>query len=246
MFKRQPVNSINCVLTYTYNRTESTVYESAHSSKRPCLEESHTCTSSSTSDLPTSISSCITVSHCNDWDTESPSSFDDLGVIVAAANGSFESSNHQAQHLDDAIKYKLLTTHCSRTSNVLHSHKITKKGKTWKVSFQQSWLEKFTWLSYSPFLQGSICRNCILFPESFVKGGSQGGKPSVLVMSSYQKLYSKALGNDGVLVCHNNNEYHNKATEKADLFILNFTTPSSKIDSQLLIDKSRNFASNCI
>ena len=53
------------------------------------------------------------MSHCNDLHTESPSSSDDLGVIVAAANGSFESLRHQVQHLDDAIKYKLLTAHCS-------------------------------------------------------------------------------------------------------------------------------------
>ena len=60
------------------------------------------------------------MSHCNNSHTESPSS-DDLGVIVAAANGSFESLKHEVQHLDNAIKYKLLTAHCSpRTSDVLH------------------------------------------------------------------------------------------------------------------------------
>ena len=58
------------------------------------------------------------MSHCNDSHTESPSLSDDLGVIVAAANGSFESLKHQVQHLDDAIKYKLLTAHCSPSSYV--------------------------------------------------------------------------------------------------------------------------------
>ena len=64
------------------------------------------------------------------------------------------------------------------------------------------------------------------------------------MLSSYQKPYSKALGNDGVLVCHNNNEYHNKATEKADLFILNFITPSSIIDSQLLKQQEQQASTN--
>ena len=56
----------------------------------------------------------------------------------------------------------------------------------------------------------------------------------MLVISAYQKPYSKALGKDGVLVCHEKTAMHRHAVERADLFTLNFAHPSSRIDSQLL------------
>ena len=106
----------------------------------------------------------------------------------------------------------------STSKDVLQSHSVTKKGKTWSVKFQQKWLDQFPWLSYSSVLAGGICRYCILFPEQLRRGGSQGAKPGVLVLSAYQKPYTKALGKDGILVSHEKSAMHQHAAEQADFF----------------------------
>ena len=74
-------------------------------------------------------------------------------------------------------------------------------------------------------LQGGLCRNCVLFPEQPTRGGRQTGKPGVLVLTPYQKPYTKALGKDGVLVLHEKSSMHYHSTEKADLFVQNFLNP---------------------
>ena len=42
------------------------------------------------------------------------------------------------------------------------------------------------------------------------KGGSQGEHPGVLVLSSYQKPYTKALGKDGIFNSQHADNYVNK------------------------------------
>ena len=120
--------------------------------------------------------------------------------------------------------------------DTLHSHSVTKNGKTWNVSFQLRWLEQFPWLSYSSVVSGGICRYCILFPEQPGRGEGLGSRTrsGVLILSPYQGSYSKALGKDGVLVCHNYTVMHHRATERADLFLYNFLHTSERIDSMLL------------
>lgn len=50
-------------------------------------------------------------------------------------------------------------------------------------------------------------------------------REEVLVLSPYQKSYSKALGKDGILVCHEETVMHRNAAEKADLFKQNLPNP---------------------
>lgn len=116
------------------------------------------------------------------------------------------------------------------TGAALHSHPVTKGGKTWKVTFQRRWIEQFPWLSYSSILEGGICKHCILFPEQPKRGGSQGTIPGVLVLAVYQSPYNRALGKDGILVCHENSIMHCHATNLADLFLLSVKNPDSRID----------------
>ena len=107
-----------------------------------------------------------------------------------------------------------------------HSHPVTKNGKTWNVFFQLRWLEQFPWLSYSSVLSGGICRYCILFPEQPGRGEGLGrcSRSGVLFLSPYQSSYSKALGKDGVLNCHENTVMHRRATEKVNFSFATFPT----------------------
>ena len=62
-------------------------------------------------------------------------------------------------------------------------------------------------------------------------GGSQGAKPGVLVLSAYQKPYTKAVG---ILVSHEKSAMHQHAAEQADFFKQNFRNPAKRIDSRLM------------
>ena len=141
------------------------------------------------------------------------------------------------QKIPDDKKKQYLSNHFKPSPrDTLHSHLVTKNGKTWNVSFQLRWLEQFPWLSYSSVVSGGICRYCILFPEQPGRGEGLGSRirSGVLILSPYQGSYSKALGKDGVLVCHNYTVMHHRATERVDLFLHNFLHSSERIDSMLL------------
>ena len=141
------------------------------------------------------------------------------------------------QKIPDDKKRQYLTNHFKPLpGSLLHSHPVTKNGKTWNVSFQLRWLEQFPWLSYSRVVSGGICRYCILFPEKPGRGEGLGryNRSGVLILSPYQGSYSKALGKDGILVCHNQTVMHCRAAERADIFLRNFLHASERIDSRLL------------
>ena len=161
----------------------------------------------------------------------------DLGVIVQDVNGSWNRLTSVVQKIPDDKKKQYLTNHFKPLpGSLLHSHPVTKNGKTWNVSFQLRRLEQFPWLSYSRVVSGGICRYCILFPEKPGRGEGLGryNRSGVLILSPYQGSYYKALGKDGVLVCHNQTVMHCRAAERADLFLRNFLYASERIDSRLL------------
>ena len=160
-----------------------------------------------------------------------------LGLIIQEVNGSWDILRSVVQKIPDDNKKQYLSNHFKPSPrDTLHSHSVTKNGKTWNVSFQLRWLEQFPWLSYSSVVSGGICRYCILFPEQPGRGEGLGSRTrsGVLILSPYQGSYSKALGKDGVLVCHNYTVMHHRATERADLFLHNFLHTSERIDSMLL------------
>ena len=96
----------------------------------------------------------------------------DLGALVQAAGGSWDILRTLVNELSADRKKQCLSCHCKPASaESLHSHPVTKLGKTWNVSFQLRWMEKYPWLSYSILLSGGICRYCILFPEQPSRGG---------------------------------------------------------------------------
>ena len=129
---------------------------------------------------------------------------------------------------------------------ILHSHPVTKTGRTWNVSFQMKWLDQFPWLSYSTLLSGGICKYCILFPEPPARGDGlgRGSRAGVLILSPYQGPYSKALGKDGILVCHDHAVMHCRAAERADFIIRNFNNPSERIDTRLMRGRDQQASEN--
>lgn len=169
----------------------------------------------------------------------------DLGAIVHAAHNSLDQLRHISGEMEDAKKLQYLVSHFKPAStDTLHSHPVFKQGRCWNASFQQQWLEKFQWLSYSNELEGGLCRYCILFPERPNRGGSHGANPGVLVLGPYQKPYTKALGRDGLLISHEKSSMHRHATEKADVFIQNFKTPDARIDNRLMKQQSEQEQKN--
>ena len=72
----------------------------------------------------------------------------------------------------------------------------------------------------------------------------------VLVLPSYQKTYTKALGKDGILVHHEQNVMHQHATERADCFKLTFIAPDVRVDckseTRTRRRKQRNSMSHCL
>lgn len=155
----------------------------------------------------------------------------DLGTVVKAAEGSWDVLRRLSHEITDEKRMQYLTFHWKPSeSDILHSHQVTKGKKTWKVSFQSKWLKQFPWLCYSNLLEGGICSHCILFPHKVTKGTT----PGVLVTAPYQKSYTKALGKDGILNCHEQSVMHKYATEQADLFKQTFENPDRcRVDSQL-------------
>jgi hypothetical protein len=69
---------------------------------------------------------------------EPSSAFIDMGTLVLSANGSFDHLRQLAKNIPDAQRMQYLAFHSKPTSkDVLQSHSVTKKGKTWSVKFQQ-------------------------------------------------------------------------------------------------------------
>ena len=121
-------------------------------------------------------------------------------------------------HLDACPKTSVMLRECSiflftQNQQLQIIYILTKSGKSWKVKFQQRWLDELPWLSYSGLLRGGICRCCILFTQGPKRGGSHGSLLGVFVLSSYQYPYNKALSKDGVLGSHEKNAVHVQAVE---------------------------------
>ena len=104
--------------------------------------------------------------------------------------------------IPDSKWFNILSNDIPSSSKPIQSHLVTEQGKTWIVYFQLHWLQQFSWLHYSTEIDGGICcySNLFLKPPNRQRGGSQGIIPGVLVLSSYQELYTKALGNEGILL----------------------------------------------
>ena len=123
-------------------------------------ETSSTTETTATTETITITSTATTVTSSTSSNTIMEEQVDrliDLGAVVREANGSWDKLRSLVQHLSDDKKKQYLSHHFKPSNgDTLHSHPVTKKGRTWKVSFQQHWLLEFTWLSTAIYFQGGF------------------------------------------------------------------------------------------
>ena len=140
-----------------------------------------------------SATSSATLSSTSPTKSATPSSDGqiDLGTIVQAANGSWDRLSAQVTKLLDDRKKQYPSFHSKPSvSDCLHSHPVTKMGRSWNVSFQMK-------VARSVFVVLSFLEvYCILFPEPPARGDELGRGSGVgaLILSPYKSPYSKALG----------------------------------------------------
>lgn len=93
------------------------------------------------------------------------SDFSDLGKIVTGAiklnttsSAKMISCILNQPFPDDVAKLK---TGCAQTTNTGEFKKT--------LSYQSSWMNQFSWLTFSKLLNGGLCKFCVMFPQSDVQ-----------------------------------------------------------------------------
>ncbi|KAL4099002.1 hypothetical protein QTP88_023505 [Uroleucon formosanum] len=105
------------------------------------------------------------------------------------------------------------------------------------IKFQQRWLDKFNWLSYSEKLEGAFCKYCVVFAKSGGKGSQALGS---LVTHAFQN-WKKALE---VFEKHSKHEYHTLSLLKSEQFLKSFSSGQPSIidilDTERIKQKKEN------
>ena len=138
----------------------------------------------------------------------------DVGELVelSSTNEQLESAIHS---LTDAEKYQYLTEHFKPFRG--YPFPSTYMNKCNRL-FQHKWLTKYSWLVYSPKLDGGSCLPCFLFSTNRCGKG-------VLVNSTFIRWtrVTEVLGN------HAMHEYHLNCLTKADAFKCGYNDPGKTI-----------------
>ena len=108
----------------------------------------------------------------------------------------FEKLKHSAGNICDRKCFQYPTMHLCTHESVSMSFSYQTLNNL-ESFFQLLGLAQLPWLKE---VEGGLRSYCILFPESPLRqrGGGPGTIPGVLVVSSYQKPYTKAPGKDGL------------------------------------------------
>ena len=152
--------------------------------------------------------------------------------------GLFVSKPEKISSLSDTDKYQLLINHFTPQDGVPLAYlEVQKAGKSWKASFQLSWLNEYHWMVYSPSEKGGFCKYCALYAHI------DKGFLSVLVKSPFTK-FGRAKGKDGILTNHPDNTYHKDACERTKAFLSTYQNPEARIDSQVSTEVQRRSDTN--
>ncbi|XP_025192721.1 uncharacterized protein LOC112592782 [Melanaphis sacchari] len=132
----------------------------------------------------------------------------DIGVYVIK-------KKNQTFKMDDVLKEKLLRKTWIPNSFTGLYVQITKYKKR---HFQKSWLDEFKWLTYSKYLNGAFCKNCVVFgPVSTIGKGSNLKVGQLLILPFRNWKSAK-----NVFLTHSNLQYHKLAMIKSSNFLLTF------------------------
>lgn len=125
-----------------------------------------------------------------------------------AVNHSFDLGEYINDSVSDEVKYQLITN--IRALNLSHDFKkdIDEK-KTNKRPFQKTWLQKYSWLVYSPKLKGGLCKFCTLFKPVLKRGIF--GAFVIKAHQDYKHFHEDARG-------HENSSCHLESTSRAKRF----------------------------
>ena len=94
-------------------------------------------------------------------------------------------------------------------------------------SFNYHWLETFSWLSYSPALDGAFCLPCVLFACDIVKSGQQLERLLHKPLDTWTSAMRKLKEHE------NNSKIHKAATVMASEFKKNMERKTTSIHHQL-------------
>ena len=146
----------------------------------------------------------------------------------------------QSRVLTDAEKNQLITsTQANIAEGDLDRRYFTIEGarKRKQISFQQRWLQEYTWLRYESreSHRGGWCLPCIFFLNQ-----SERASLGVFVKTPFVN-YNKSKE-----ICrkHAQTDYHSRAVTRAYHFRKNYSNPEQRIDSRLSDINARNFRLN--
>ena len=145
----------------------------------------------------------------------------------------------------DASRVQFPTLHLKlSSSDIHHSHQIpvTTRAKPGLSISNKSGCSSFVGSLTVPCFQEASVDSAFSFLGSLTEEGvwehwCLGLVPwSCLLEYGLQEtiLYSKALGKDGILVCHEQIAMHHRVEERADLFLQNYRKPDTRVDTQLI------------
>ncbi|KAL4127023.1 hypothetical protein QTP88_011221 [Uroleucon formosanum] len=137
--------------------------------------------------------------------------------------------------LSDHEKNIVLTNLWSPQANYLFP--LLNNNAKRNIKFQQCWLDKFNWLSYSEKLEGAFCKYCVVFAKSGGKGSQALGSR---VKHAFQN-WKKALE---VFEKHSKHEYHTLSLLKSEQFLKSFSSGQPSIidilDTERMKQKKEN------
>lgn len=123
-------------------------------------------------------------------------------------NHSFDLGEYINHSVSDEVKYLLLTN--PRALNSSHDFKKDiDEQKPLKRPFQKTWLEKYSWLVYSPKLKGGLCKFCTLFKPVLKRGIF--GAFVIKAHQDYKHFHEDARG-------HEKSSWHLESTSKGISF----------------------------
>lgn len=139
----------------------------------------------------------------------------------------------EKSNITDFVKKRLLENpFCSPKNYVFPFSEHNKQGKVVKRYLNQSHLDKYSWLVYSPSMKGVYCKYCSLFAPNKV-GENRCQIESGMLVSKPLTTFSKLLGKNGLLQKHQNNKYHINSVESAKLFLNLYDKPQLEIQNIL-------------
>ena len=94
-----------------------------------------------------------------------------------------------------------------RKNDYLLRKAVTKNNKTFHILYKKEWADKYSWHTYSPYLNGGLCKVCVLFHNPHAENRG------IFVRKAFQNI-SKPEKIDQ----HNGLQYHGAATLKAQGF----------------------------